>query len=325
MRDLLRKRESQPKHGRIKPRPETRERPRPGHPEGREAQHKLWRRLPEEVISGDLLAQASGPGGAAAGAAIGGVAGAIGGLAAGIALAGSIGVVPAILAGVGIAAAGALLGLGIGALVDTLAGGSAAARRNARVVKVSPDIPAVNYDHSLSGAGIRAKSTHPSPADRAGLTRARLFGRLELAPAFNAGQRRDGKFAYWIHELEFKFGFRDITVWLANEYPVGSCEYTATLDHENEHVAVNRQLIDEYTGKIRRAMLDFTPLPTRQEPLWVSSEAEGDAAVEAIKVSVAQQAIGPLYEELRQELHRRNRELDTPEHYQPVYDRCTNW
>ncbi len=279
----------------------------------------------DAAITGELPAPEEEPGGAKTGALIGGIAGAAGGIAAGAALAGSIGVGPAILAGVGVAAAGALLGLGIGALVSALSGGSVAAQRNARVVKVSPEIPAVNYDHSLSGAEIRAKSTSPSPADRAGLTRAPLFGRLELTPAFDPGRKQDGKFAYWIHNLEFIYGFRELIVWIAKEYPVGSCEYQVTLDHEKEHVALDQRLVRESEAKIRQAMLEFTPLPTKEQPLWVATEAEGDAAVEAIKAAVAAKSIGPLYDKLRADLHQGNRDLDTPANYQKVYSRCSNW
>ncbi len=259
--------------------------------------------------------------GATVGGAIGGVVGGIGGIVAGIALAPAIGVGLAALAGLGIAGAALLLGLRLGALF----GSSANARRNAQVVKVTPSIPEPIYDHALRGDEIRTKSTNPSAADRAGLTSAPLFGSQQLTPAYSLGRKKDGKFAYWIHNLEFSFGFREITVWIAKEYPEGSCEFTVTREHENEHVALDRRLVREYADKIRRAMLEFMSLPTEQEPLWVSSEAEGDAAIERIKVSVAEGAIGPLYAELREKLHRGNRELDSPENYQKVYDKCDNW
>jgi hypothetical protein len=283
--------------------------------------HHFDQRSSGEMISGELPA----PEEEKIGTAIGAVAGVAGGIAAGAALAGSIGIVPAILAGVGIAAAGTLLGLGIGALVSAAAGGSAAAQRNAQVVQVTPTLPPENYDHSLSGAQIRSKSSRPSQADRAGLTRAPLFGKLELTSAHNPGRKKDGKFAYWIDLLEFKYGFQNLTVWIAKEYPQGSCEYQTTLAHEQEHVALDQRLVREYEDKICRAMLEFALLPTKAEPLWVASEAEGDAAVDAIKVSIAMKAIGPLYDKLRVDLHQGNQDLDAPQNYQKVYSRCSNW
>lgn len=90
-------------------------------------------------------------------------------------------------------------------------------------------------------------------------------------------------------------------------------------------IDLDRRLLREYAEKMRRAALEFTPLPTKEDPLWVSSEAEGEEAVDVLIASLAEGALRPLYNELREKLHEGNSALDTPENYRKVYEKCSAW
>lgn len=46
----------------------------------------------------------------------------------------------------------------------------------------------------------------------------------------------------------------DPTIYIAREYPKGSCQYNAVLEHEKKHVRTDREIINKYTNIIVKAV-----------------------------------------------------------------------
>jgi hypothetical protein len=286
----------------------------------RASQHLLSPEGSEETVTG-ALATPERPRGGMTGAAIGGIAGAIGGIVAGLALSGLIGPALAVLAGIGIAAAAT----GLGYLLGSLIGASAMKNRNEKIVRVMPKIPAPVYDNTRSSEEIAGISRGWDVASHSGFTSAKLKGSVQSTTGLEPTRQKDGKFPYWLHELALPYGFDEIRVWIASEYAPGSCEYQATLDHENEHVEADRRIVTDYGPRLRDAVISYAPLPTKEEPLWVSSEEEGDAAVDVLVRAIAKNAAEPVYDEMRRKLHEANQDLDSAANYQAVHDKCSAW
>lgn len=54
-----------------------------------------------------------------------------------------------------------------------------------------------------------------------------------------------------VKAMKVEMGFRDNTVYVAKELPRRSCPYKTVLAHEEKHVAVDQQLLEEYTDKVK--------------------------------------------------------------------------
>lgn len=194
--------------------------------------------------------------------------------------------------------------------------------RNSPIVRVQAQIPAATLDHTKTAREISAlaaaESGRRSSADNAGLTRARLT--MQMRPATAGGTATGGRMPFWITDLEVTPRYRSITVYIAREYAATSCEYRVTRAHENEHVQADTELLEEYAGRMRAALV-FADLPTAENPLSVASTAEGEQAVETRLRGI----LTPVYDELRQRLHAANGALDTPASYSLVHAQCSNW
>jgi hypothetical protein len=193
--------------------------------------------------------------------------------------------------------------------------------RNSRIVRVQAQIPAATLDHTKTGreiSALAAESGRRSSADNAGLTRARLG--MRMAPTTVGGTPAAGRMPFWISNLEVTPLYRSITVFIAREYAAASCEFRVTQAHENEHVQADTELLQEYAGRMRAALV-FADLPTAENPLSVATTAEGDLAVE----TRLREILTPVYDELRARLHAANGALDTPANYRLVHAQCSSW
>ncbi|MGH9940716.1 MAG: hypothetical protein ACREAM_31100 [Blastocatellia bacterium] len=194
--------------------------------------------------------------------------------------------------------------------------------RNSPIVDVRAQIPAVSVNHDLSSAEISRLSSRERGggrrADNAGLTRALLGMRMTTSPA--TGPAVNGRIPYWVTNVTVTPLFRSITVYIAAGYAAGSCEYRETRAHEDEHVRVDRELLEQYAGRLRAALV-FSHIPTQETPLSAASAEEGEQRTETLLRGTLQ----PVYDELRRRLHEANNDLDTPANYAQVHARCRNW
>ena len=157
------------------------------------------------------------------------------------------------------------------------------------------------------------------PAHNAGLTRFQMKFVLDIdTSASNRGP--GGRKHFWVDQIHFTISSPSIIVYIASEYPVGSCNYHVTMAHENTHVAEARELIAKYAEKIESA-LKTSAVPSRSNPLSVTSVAEGEEKTKALIKAI----IYPLIDDLKKTMKDKFDRMDSPSEYQRVSDRCAGW
>lgn len=130
-----------------------------------------------------------------------------------------------------------------------------------------------------------------------------------------------GPVCSWVSKLTVDLTPKSIVILVPSEYPEGSCEYEQVLAHERLHEEVHRDALEEYAGRMRRALSAADWLPARGTPLAVSGRPEAERRIEAM----VDRATKPVYAEFTAELKKRQAVLDVPENYRWVSRRCAHW
>lgn len=149
-----------------------------------------------------------------------------------------------------------------------------------------------------------------------GLTYAEIS--LGLSASTRSLPRPGGGYCVYLDEVQAKFGLDRLSVYVGREYPQGSCEYRTILDHENEHVVINREIVREYGPRLRQSLARELE---RFDPLFAPSVNMGARRA----VADLQQRVQPLMDALKLEQRRRNGAIDTDHNYGALQDLCLDW
>jgi len=193
--------------------------------------------------------------------------------------------------------------------------------RNIRLAFDTIFIP-VSYNHSLSIDEIRQlykqdkEHLTKSHSNAIGITYA------EIGMSFAASTRslplQEGGYCIYLDEVKATFGFDKFEVHIAQEYKKRSCEYRTILDHENEHVAINNDVIKNYGARIRLSLEEQLSI---MPPTFVAlSELGVDRAIQELH-----RRIEPTIQAFITEQRRRNATIDTDANYGALQNLCENW
>ncbi len=190
-------------------------------------------------------------------------------------------------------------------------------------IKYLFNFPNPIYDHSHSTAQIETISTQSGQGENAhiqGLTQAQ-FG-LKTYYQFNYSKKLfQDHYFLWVENLRVDFSYTTVNVYVSTQYPENSCEYQATLDHENRHVQTHRQIYEKYQKILQIAMSSSTDIPLVGRPITVQSLEDGKAKISALISGVTD----PVFDQFQEELSREQGQLDTPENYRELKSQCSNW
>jgi len=118
-----------------------------------------------------------------------------------------------------------------------------------------------------------------------------------------------------IGHIDVTVGYRDVTVYIAHEIMPGSCGFQETLEHEEKHIAVNRQLLDEYVPLIEDRFRSYVQL---------NGTFRVDRAEDA--KPLIDQKLQAIMDEMMQRMEteniRRQREIDSPGEYDRLSHVC---
>lgn len=178
----------------------------------------------------------------------------------------------------------------------------------------------INYITSRNKAGLRRLHSGVRSIDSdwspIGLTMAELG--LGLAVSVRAEGTADGRYCAEVASVEATLGYDVIDVYIASEYPRGSCQYNAILDHERLHVMVFQDTLDQYFSQVeetlRRAANSAKPVLTR----------DPDRASRKLQ-AILERAAKPLFRAINKTLDRGNGALDTRENYEREQTNCISW
>lgn len=112
---------------------------------------------------------------------------------------------------------------------------------------------------------------------------------------------------------------KDLVVYIASEYPPGACNYARIRQHEDEHVAINRDTFQRWAPHmqeaLRKAALTVRPTITSTDTGQVAREVS-ERLMSALKAPM---------DAYRAELRTRNAAIDTSASYRSVMSRCPSW
>lgn len=138
---------------------------------------------------------------------------------------------------------------------------------------------------------------------------------LEASTRIEGGRRSA---CVYLTAVKAKVGFRDHDVYVASEYPPGSCEYRAILDHENQHVAINTRALREHAPRLRLAL---ERILGEEKPVATSNP---DRVTQQILDRISrrmEEYLAAFY----QEMATRNGAIDTASNYEAVSGICRDW
>jgi len=182
-------------------------------------------------------------------------------------------------------------------------------------VKIIFPKPRIDHRHSIAELGRISGLGHNVRA--LGLMKPDLV--IETRPHAQ-GLPMGDKFCFWITGFDVSLRYRRVDVFIAREYPVGSCQYKAILEHEGEHVRISRQNLEEFAPRVRRALSSLL-IPTGQQPAKVVSAAAARRNVKGISDELLQ----PIYKQMMASLVRAQKDVDSSEEYARVQRKCKNW
>jgi hypothetical protein len=125
-------------------------------------------------------------------------------------------------------------------------------------------------------------------------------------------------FCAWLRKLNVKISFTRFDVFVAKEYKPGSCSYAAILAHENQHVAIEKEMAEqlhrEALAKLKNVeqKLSTATAPTKEEMNRFLSNTVKPMLDENMAT----------YSERRRKAHAK---IDTKESYAKVHASCKDW
>lgn len=186
-------------------------------------------------------------------------------------------------------------------------------------VELRLDEGEIRYDYGRDRrflAGLLGRDDTSAAADHVpiGLTRTRLeveiATRVSVAPA---GQH----FCAYLRSGTVRVGFKVLQVFIERKYRAGSCEFTAILDHEMEHVAIHRRILGNYRYLLEARVAELTNAGALVAP------SAGEAKQKLH--DRLRQGLAPTLTLIQQEAKRRHAILDSPASYAKTRARCSGW
>lgn len=149
-----------------------------------------------------------------------------------------------------------------------------------------------------------------------GLTSDRLHS--SYSADFSLSHHPDGRVCLSPASISGAIGYSDLVVYIARGYEPGSCQFEAVLEHELEHVAINKLALEEGADAIRKSLHDVL---SSGFPLQGS---DPDALI-AQASALLEQAWQSGLSSARERRDRKHAEIDSPQSYRDWASRCERW
>lgn len=188
-------------------------------------------------------------------------------------------------------------------------------------ITFSTDFGPVMHDHRLSQHQIdkifqsEGSATSGIMGKPVGLTRTAVS--LDFQTRVQPVRLDDGSYCLRLSEVDAVVRFVDTVVYIDRKYRVGSCAFRTILEHEHEHVAINRMMLQRFAPHIRaeleRAVSRF--------PVVVSDLAQS----RDLPLALLQQDLDPVLTAFNSARELANDAIDTSGNYHDTHARCRVW
>jgi len=183
------------------------------------------------------------------------------------------------------------------------------------------ETPSPIYNNRLTVAGIRNLfSQHTEavtgPHQRAlGITYVQTAYGLEGSST--AIPRRGGHCVY-LTKVDAELGWKRMEIYVASEFQPGTCQYRAVLDHENQHVAINRAVLKEFAPQFRATL---ERVLAEQQPIFTQNpKGASDAALIAVN-----RRLSAAFDQFQTTLAARHAPIDSANNYGEIAKLCNQW
>jgi hypothetical protein len=184
-------------------------------------------------------------------------------------------------------------------------------------VNVTPIFEEPKVDLSVDMLGIRRLTNDTAHGIGEniplGITRYRPF--VEFRVPVKTTTFPDGTSCAEIERADVTIGYKEVTIYIANDVPQGTCGFDEIMAHEHKHIAVNRQILQDYVPIIRDSLRDY--LRTN----GVFYEQDHDFALHLLHEKI-QDILNQLGGQMVQDNVTRQRQVDTPQEYRRLSDAC---
>ena len=123
-----------------------------------------------------------------------------------------------------------------------------------------------------------------------------------------------------IKKIKAQF-YAEPTIHIANNFKRGSCEYNSVLKHEHKHVKILQRAHKLYISKYRTHLRKVA----KGIPYFPPMEITEMQAYKDIASRHIDNGLSEYMAHIRDYVAERQKELDTPEEYQRVNERCKRW
>ncbi len=147
-----------------------------------------------------------------------------------------------------------------------------------------------------------------------------MKGGIEANMQMSFGTMTDrgaGQMCYWHDTIDVSLHIKP-TIYIANEFPAGSCMHTAIMEHEQKHVTVDREIVNKYAKLIGEA---FQSDITRYRVFGPIPISQGDAMAQQLKHRM--ESIFKTYTaQMSAERKQRQQQVDNINEYERVNHLC---
>lgn len=180
-------------------------------------------------------------------------------------------------------------------------------------IKVVPVIPKARLDHTKP----RSEMSRIAGVPVLGLHTMGLRARLDVEPSYYPVV---GGHCFWVTAVEVEIRAESPYVFVAAEYPEGSCNYNVILAHEDDHAITAKRVIENFEPDFRRPLTSLA-IPKAHAPVFVD---EPDAAYARVTEKIWD-LVMPVLEDLSRTMDEAQRKVDSEREYRRLYRQCARW
>lgn len=183
-------------------------------------------------------------------------------------------------------------------------------------VRVEMSVPQPSYSYSVGRNDLTQMMSRYNNGTRHGTTLGLTVSRYTAprAPYKYKSIPNDRIYCQYVSEISIQLQLEYLKVYVAKEYPHGSCQANVILTHENEHVRVHQAAVRQYAPIMREQL---------QKALrhGIPSASQGSEAINALVEPVIQSVLAQMTAEQR----RGNGYIDTQDSYARTGHLCRKW
>lgn len=170
-----------------------------------------------------------------------------------------------------------------------------------------------NNGHSVLQISTKFGRHRSATSETIGLTKSAL--KTSLNTNIKYLRQNNKRVCAALSDVAFFVGYDLFRVYIARRHKPGSCQYRATLRHENTHVKIQQSALKKYAPRLKRRLRQLAD----RLPTYEANSPE--TALRHFNSSLVRD-IQPALNEMNREMDRANAKIDTPTNYRREQALC---